>query len=113
MKDVVRLAAAVAAVLVVTVSASAAPMRNGAFGPVTMVSGLEPLTDVVAPPGSRNLLYVVEQPGVIRTVKNGKLQSRPFLDLQRLVKSGGEQGLLGLAFAPDYAKSHFFVVNYT
>jgi glucose/arabinose dehydrogenase len=113
MKRRALIAAAVAAVLVLAVSAAAAPERRGGFQPVTIVSGLDPLTDVVAPPGSRDLLYVVAQTGLIRTLKNGKLQARPFLDLRRLVKAGGEQGLLGLAFAPDYAKSRFFVVNYT
>jgi glucose/arabinose dehydrogenase len=106
-------AAVVAALLAVAASASASPQRAAAFRPVTMISGLEPLTDVVAAPGSRNVLYVVEQSGVIRVVRNGKLQPRPFLDLRSIVKSGGEQGLLGLAFAPDYASSRFFVVNYT
>ena len=113
MKRHVSIAAAVAAVLVLAASASAGPRRAGDFRPETIVSGLDALTDVVAAPGSARTLYVVEQPGVIRVVRNGKLQPRPFLDVRRLVKSGGEQGLLGLAFAPDYPKSRFFVVNYT
>jgi glucose/arabinose dehydrogenase len=68
---------------------------------------------VTAPGGTRGVLYVVEQGGLVRVVKAGKLQSRPFLDIRSLTAAGGEQGLLGLAFAPDYAKSRQFVVDYT
>ena len=57
-------------------------------------------------------LYVVEQPGVIRVLVNGKLQSQPFLDIHTMVKSGGEQGLLSLAFHPNYAKNHRFFVYF-
>ena len=56
---------------------------------------------------------MVEQGGLVRVVKRSVIQARPFLDVRGLVRSGGEQGLLGLAFAPDYATSHTFVVDYT
>ena len=56
---------------------------------------------------------VVEQAGVIRVVRGGRTLSRPFLDIHALVTAGGEQGLLGLAFAPDYAASGRFYVYYT
>ena len=59
------------------------------------------------------MLYVVQQGGLVRVVKAGKLQPQPFLDVRSLIVSGGEQGLLGLAFAPDYATSRQFVVDYT
>ena len=59
------------------------------------------------------MLYVVEQGGLVRVVKAGKVQPKPFLDVRSLIVSGGEQGLLGLAFAPDYATSRQFVVDYT
>ena len=49
----------------------------------------------------------------MRVVKGGVIRPRPFLDVTSLIRSGGEQGLLGLAFAPDYATSHQFVVDYT
>jgi glucose/arabinose dehydrogenase len=58
-------------------------------------------------------LYVVEQPGLIRVLVNGRLRATPFLDLRSEVEFGGEQGLLGLAFDPAYAKNHRFYVNYT
>ncbi|GGJ45451.1 PQQ-dependent sugar dehydrogenase [Deinococcus roseus] len=60
-----------------------------------------------------NRLFVVQQGGLIRIVKNGKLLSEPFLDIRSLTSAGGERGLLGLAFAPSYEKSGFFFVNYT
>jgi glucose/arabinose dehydrogenase len=46
-------------------------------------------------------------------MRGGRLLSTPFLDITDLVTSGGEQGLLGLAFAPDYAQSGLFYVYYT
>lgn len=59
-------------------------------------------------------LFVVEQPGVIRIIADGRLMATPFLDIrERVGSSGTEQGLLGLAFAPDYARSGHFFVNYT
>jgi glucose/arabinose dehydrogenase len=61
-----------------------------------------------------NRLFVVERPGVIRVVQNGQLLPDPFLDITQLVESGGqEQGLLGLAFHPDFAHNGIFFVDYT
>jgi glucose/arabinose dehydrogenase len=59
-------------------------------------------------------LFVVEQGGAIRIVRNGRLLPEPFLDLGRdLDSSSGERGLLGLAFAPDYRTSGVFYVAHT
>ncbi|MGH2900099.1 MAG: PQQ-dependent sugar dehydrogenase, partial [Solirubrobacteraceae bacterium] len=68
---------------------------------------------VTAPPGDKRRIFVVEQGGTIRVVRGGKRVSRPFLDIRSKVVSGGEQGLLSLAFAPDYASTRRFYVNYT
>jgi glucose/arabinose dehydrogenase len=68
---------------------------------------------VTAPPEDRRRVFVVEQGGRIRVVRGGRVLGRPFLDISRRIVSGGEQGLLGLAFAPDYATSRRFYVNYT
>ena len=68
---------------------------------------------VTAPPGDTRRIFVVEQGGTIRVVRAGKRVARPFLDLRAKVISGGEQGLLSIAFAPDYASSRRFYVNYT
>jgi glucose/arabinose dehydrogenase len=58
-------------------------------------------------------LYVVEQAGRIRVIDNSTLLPTPFLDISARVLSGGEQGLLGLAFPPGYATTGRFYVNYT
>ena len=68
---------------------------------------------VTAPPSDRRRIFVVEQGGRIRVVRGGRVLRRPFLDVSRLIVSGGEQGLLGLAFAPDYARTRRFYVHYT
>lgn len=59
-------------------------------------------------------MYIVEQPGVIRILKQGQLLTTPFLDIRSRVGSqGNEQGLLGLAFHPNFAKNGYFFLNYT
>lgn len=69
---------------------------------------------VVAPPGDSSRLFVVEQGGTIRIVKEGTLLDTPFLDIsERIADSGGERGLLGLAFHPRFSENGFFFVNYT
>ena len=68
---------------------------------------------VDAPSSDRRRVFVVQQGGKIIVLRGGKKLSRPFLDLTGSVRSGGEQGLLGLAFAPDYARSRKFYVDYT
>jgi glucose/arabinose dehydrogenase len=68
---------------------------------------------VAQPRGERRRMFVVEQTGRIRVVRDGRVLGAPFLDLSSKVVAGGEQGLLGLAFAPDYATSGRFYVDYT
>jgi glucose/arabinose dehydrogenase len=58
-------------------------------------------------------LFVVEQTGKIRIIKNGVTLATPFLDLGSLITCCGEQGLLGLAFHPDYPAKPYFYVDYT
>ena len=82
-------------------------------GPTLVVQGLSSPTHVGAPAGEPGNLYVVEQAGTIRVVRDGRTLDRPFLDIRPLVTSGGEQGLLSMAFAPDYARSGLFYVYYT
>jgi glucose/arabinose dehydrogenase len=70
-------------------------------------------TYVTAPPGDRSRLFVVEQGGTIRVVRRGRKLARPYLNITGRVLAGGEQGLLSMAFAPNYAKSRRFYVYYT
>ncbi len=58
-------------------------------------------------------LFVVEQGGRIRVIRDGAVVRGEFLDISDLVSTGGERGLLGLAFSPDYLTSGRFYVNYT
>lgn len=80
---------------------------------VEVASGLQSPTYVAAAPGEPGRLYVVEQQGRIRVVENGALIEAPFLDIVDRVKSGGEQGLLSVAFHPDYQRNGLFYVDYT
>ena len=68
---------------------------------------------VTAAPKDRRRVMVVQQGGRISVVRDGKKLSKPFLDIRSRVTAGGEQGLLGLAFAPNYAKSGLFYVYFT
>ena len=76
------------------------------------VDGLERPVDLVTAPGDARL-YIVEQPGRIRVVENGKLREEPFLDISALTSRGNEQGLLGMAFHPRYRSNGYVFVNYT
>jgi glucose/arabinose dehydrogenase len=68
---------------------------------------------LTAPPGDHHRQFVVEQGGKIRIVKDGKTLPTPFLDISGRITSGGERGLLSMAFAPNYRKSGRFYVYYT
>jgi glucose/arabinose dehydrogenase len=94
------------------------PVASGAqapSGPVRLakVGQFSSPVYVTAPPGDRRRVFVVEQGGRIRVVRGGRTLRRPFLDVSGQIVSGGEQGLLGLAFAPDYARSRRFYVHFT
>jgi glucose/arabinose dehydrogenase len=78
----------------------------------TVLTGLDHPLYVTTPPGDHNRLFIVERPGTIRIIKNGVLQATPFLDITAKVSTGAEQGILGMAFPPDYATSKYFVVYY-
>lgn len=64
-------------------------------------------------PGDAETLFVVEKAGYIRAIRDGAVLPTPFLDIDAVVSSGGEMGLLGLAFHPDYETNGRFFVYYT
>src|SRR4051794_4986273 len=66
---------------------------------------------VTAPPGDDSRLFVVEQGGAIKLIHAGVTST--FLDITPSVISGGERGLLSMAFAPDYATSGLYYVYFT
>jgi glucose/arabinose dehydrogenase len=83
------------------------------YGLRLVVSGVpSPVALANAGDGS-NRLFVVDQGGFIRIVKDNQLLATPFIDLTSKVLTGGERGLLGLAFDPSYASNGFFYVFYT
>lgn len=78
-----------------------------------VVDGLQRPVDL-AHAGDPDTLYVVEQPGRVRMIRAGRLLNPPFLDItDRVGARANEQGLLGIAFAPDFAQSRKLFVNYT
>src|SRR5688500_7669087 len=99
--------------LSIAVLLSGASSADAQLASQLVVSGLALPVAVVQDPARPNVQFVVEQGGRIRVVRNGALEASDFLDITPLVLSGGERGLLGLAFAPDYATSRRFFVNYT
>ena len=77
-------------------------------------AGLEAPVGITSAGDGSDRLYVNEQAGRVRIVdKDGSLRSQPFLDISDRIISGGERGLLGLAFHPDFARSHLLYVDYT
>jgi len=85
---------------------------------VLIASGLSAPLFLTAPPADNTRLFIVEQGGPIRVVRGGQLLTRPFLDVTPITRSPanggqGEQGLLGMAFHPNYAQNGFFYIFYT
>ncbi len=81
----------------------------------TLTSSVSGAVFATSPPGDTERFFVVEQAGRIRIVDlaTGQVNASAFLDIDALVGSGGERGLLGLAFHPDYDSTGWFFVNYT
>jgi glucose/arabinose dehydrogenase len=106
--------------LIAVLSASTCSSRTEAVPPAgsepklqQIASGLSSPLYLTAPPADQSRLFVVEQTGTIRIIKDGALLATPFLDVSGEITSGGEQGLLGMAFDPNYASTGRFVVHYT
>jgi glucose/arabinose dehydrogenase len=97
-------------------SKSASPPISG--GPIpalvltTVVSGLTSPVDLQFSNDSSGRMFIVQQAGSIRIVNNGSLGATPFLDITAKVSSGGEMGLLGLAFHPQFTQNHLFYIHY-
>jgi glucose/arabinose dehydrogenase len=68
---------------------------------------------VTSAPGDPGRLYVVQQSGQVLILESGTPLAEPFVDVSDRIVSGGERGLLGLAFHPDYADNGLFYLNYT
>src|ERR1041385_7526615 len=83
------------------------------LAPVGNPGDFDSPTFLTAPDGDQHRLFVVEQGGLIKVVVDGVVQATPFLDATSWVRSGGEEGLLSMAFAPDYDLSGLFYIAYT
>ncbi|HEX8395510.1 MAG TPA: PQQ-dependent sugar dehydrogenase [Longimicrobium sp.] len=88
------------------------PAGESAIRLERVAEGLQSPVHLTAPAGDARL-FIVEQPGRIRIAQNGQLLPTPFLDITARVSSGGERGLLSVAFHPRYAQNGQFYVNYT
>lgn len=78
-----------------------------------VVGGLDFPTYLTSPPGDTTRLFVTEKDGQVRIIQGGTLLPNPFLDLRQEVSTGGERGLLSLAFHPGYAQNGRFFVYLT
>jgi glucose/arabinose dehydrogenase len=87
--------------------------QGGSARLAVVARGLSSPVGIAAPRSERGRMYVVEQQGTIRVVAGGRVRPGLFLDVRDRVVAGGEQGLLGLAFHPSYARNHRFYVDYT
>jgi glucose/arabinose dehydrogenase len=90
--------------------------QQGAVGSIfatRVAEGLDAPLFAVSPPGDLGRLFIVEKAGAIRILDlaTGNVLPQPFLDLRGQIAVAGEQGLLGLAFHPDYAQNGWFYVN--
>jgi glucose/arabinose dehydrogenase len=88
-----------------------ATAADSAFRRAVFARGLNAPVLLTHAPGEPRTVYVVEQPGRVVRLRGGK--RTVLLDVRREVAYGGEQGLLGLAFHPGYAKNRLFYVAYT
>jgi glucose/arabinose dehydrogenase len=97
--------------ILLALSANIAPASGIILEPI--VSGLQYPVDINHAGDGSGRLFVVEQQGVIKIIEDGTVVSPPFLDISDRVRCCGEQGLLGVAFHPDYQINGYFYVNYT
>jgi uncharacterized protein (TIGR03437 family) len=79
----------------------------------SVVRGLDLPTYLTHAGDGTDILYIVEQRGRIRVLRNGVLETTPILDIVARVGCCGERGLLSIAFPPGYASKRYFYVNYT
>ena len=102
------------AVAVALLLSSAAPtVAQSPLSSQPYIAGLTQPIAFVQDPSLPNIQYVAQQNGVVRVIEDGALRPQPFLDLSTTVLNSGEQGLLGLALAPDYPASGRFYVHFS
>lgn len=119
MRVVVSVVALVALLVMVAGAAVAGRSQGGradaasTFRLAAVARGLDSPVGIATTASEPRRLYVVEQRGTVRVIDRGRLRPGLFLDLRGRVQSGGEQGLLGLAFDPRYERNRLLYVNFT
>jgi glucose/arabinose dehydrogenase len=91
-------------------------LTGAGFPPIALAEaarGFDDPVHIAEVPDGRRRLVVVEQAGTVRFIDRGQAATEPFLDLRAQVESGGEKGLLSIAFHPRYRDNGFFFVDYT
>lgn len=84
------------------------------FNWVQVAAGLNKPVGIANAGDGTGRMFVIEQPGTVRIMQNGELKPDPFLDIRAKVGSqGSEQGLLGLAFHPQFTENGYFFISYT
>lgn len=78
-----------------------------------VATGLNQPVFVTSAPGDASRLFVVEKPGTVRVISDGQLLDEPFIDVTPRVQSTLSQGLLGLAFHPDFASNGLFYLHFS
>jgi len=112
---VAAILAAVTAIIGINARDEQAPL-GPKFVALEKIGRFEEPVHLSQPPGVDSPLFVVERRGRVQAIAGGAIQATPFLDIRSSVRhtgKGGEQGLLSIAFAPDYRQSGLFYVAYT
>ncbi len=109
--------------ITITLSTTAAPSQAASVTTfpdaskvswATVVDGLDSPVGMANAGDGSNRLFILERAGRIRLIAGGQLQTTPYLDItDRVGSRGSEQGLLGIAFHPDFQKNGYFYLNYT
>src|SRR5215203_5930530 len=102
--------AAVAAIFLCGATGARAQLPSVATGPISVelepvATGLNAPLEFMPVTDGTNRLFIVEQGGRIKVLKNGAVNATPFLDMSGSIKVGNEEGLLGLAFHPGFSNA--------
>ena len=108
-RRLIRRAAWAGVIALSTITTAAAATLPAGFSETLVASGLRKPTAMTFAPDGR--LFICEQEGTLRVVKNGALLATPFLTVA--VNASGERGLLGVAFDPNFASNRYVYVYYT
>jgi glucose/arabinose dehydrogenase len=102
-----------AAAMVALASLAPTASAQRPLGLEEVATGLRSPLYATSPPGDLERVFIVEQGGRIKILRDGAVLPTLFLDVTALTNNSGERGLLGLAFHPNYASNGWFYINYT